>query len=759
MGVTDAAGSADQALTWEVGAQPFRLTIRERGDVLVRQRVGPAGAGTRFSYRRQDDGTMGTLTSLIATTRTPGGARYTVATTEPARMATVTVTRTGRGLRIDLDLGSAGAAVRTVYDAFDATPSEHFLGAGEQRDHVDLQGAIVPLKVWDPCGTGKSAPFYLSSKGYGINVATTAVGRIAFGRVNDANGCQLGTSPCEIASGIGVVQMCFKTNRLSYEIYPGSPSAIVRAYLSSIGRPPLPDPKAFALAKWRDRLSSASELDEDVDRFAAAGIPLGWVIIDNPWETGLCAGSLEFDPTLFPDPTGTIEHLHARGVSVMMWVSPTIRPPCGLGIYPPNRILGTETFRAIDLTDPVVLATFEERLRGLLAAGVDGFKADRGDEVDLEQTQLAGGSGADLHNRYPVLFAEAVAQASAQAVGRSVPTMFRGGFSGSQHLDTGAWSGDLRGSWNGLENAIRSAQTAGVVGYSTWGSDVGGYLSQSLTADVFERWSQLGAVSPIFEVGGDGPNATPWVLGNEAMSGLKKASLLHYELFPYHYQLARLASSTGVSILRPLALQYPADERSWQADHELLVGPDLLAAPVTVPGTTADVYLPPGRWVDLGSGARRVGPVELHRPTPLDELPLYLRVGAAIPFNLRSPDVWSNPWQLNDQFRAGRGGWLVAPGSDGKAAGTSADYGTIRATGTAAAIRLRLTRARRETPVVVLGRRPTTVVIDGRLVRCSASAVELRGRRQGWLVHAGPFPGVVLKLAPRSGRSSVLINY
>ena len=47
------------------------------------------------------------------------------------------------------------------------------------------------------------------------------------------------------------------------------------------------------------------------------------------------------------------------------------------------------------------------------------------------------------------------------------------------------------------------------------------------------RWAQLGAVSPVMEVGGRGPNATPWALGPSAMRGAPRGGVLHYELFPY----------------------------------------------------------------------------------------------------------------------------------------------------------------------------------------------------------------------------------
>lgn len=243
------------------------------------------------------------------------------------------------------------------------------------------------------------------------------------------------------------------------------------------------------------------------------------------------------------------------------------------------------------------------------------------------------------------------------------------------------------------------------------------------------------------------------------MGGLRKAAVLHYELFPELYQLARRASATGVPVLRPPALQYPDDERAWGAGNELLVGPNLLAAPVTTSGTQAHVYLPAGDWVDLGTGAKLRGPRSLTRPTPIDELPLYLRSGTAIPYNLRTPDVWQAPWGLNDLFREGRGGWVVAPGPTG-ATGDSADYGSVRASATVKGLRVLLTRAPRETEVVVLGdRQPQKVTIGGRPFARASSAAALRGIEQGWVMRRGRLGGVLLKLAPAAGRAVVTLTY
>ncbi len=655
--------TASPALTWKVDPSPFRITVYRNGAVLVREHLGAPGPGSRLSYRIHESDVPQTLGKLVSQKPTTGGTIYTVATSEPDRQASVTITHTNTGVRVALVLGEATTTVRTIFESFENVSAEHFLGTGERRDYVDLRNRIVPIKVWHDCGTAKPAPFFLSSQGYGVRFATTAVGRLAFGPVAVGSHCQFGTNPCRIASFQPVVQACFKTTSLAYEIYWGSPEQIVRSYSARTGKPPMPEPQQFALMKWRDHIVSERELTDDVDRFAKARIPLGWVIVDNPWEVGQCAGSMTFDPKLFPAPQRTIAGLHARGVRVMMWVSPSVKAGCGRGLYPGTRLLGPDLYQSIDLTDQSVAATFVQRLSALLASGVDGFKVDRGDEVDLELQSLANASGSEAHNAYPVLLARAIDSASRAVRGKPIPTLFRAGFTGSQHLMTGTWSGDLTGDWNGLEHAVRSAQTAGLVGFSTWGSDVGGYIG-SPSAEVFVRWSQLGAVSPVFEVGGSGLNQRPWRLGAVAMGGLRAAAILHYELFPYHYALARRAAATGVPILRPLAFAHPTDEGSWSrgAGRELLIGKDLLAAPVTHAGTRAAVYLPPGRWVDLGNGDTREGPLTFARTTPLDELPLFLREGAAIPFNLRDPDVWSAKWGLNDQFRPGRGGWLVAAG-------------------------------------------------------------------------------------------------
>jgi alpha-D-xyloside xylohydrolase len=243
--------------------------------------------------------------------------------------------------------------------------------------------------------------------------------------------------------------------------------------------------------------------------------------------------------------------------------------------------------------------------------------------------------------------------------------------------------------------------------------------------------------------------------------------LLHYALFPYLHGLAEHAARTGEPITRPLAFDHPGDEEAWAADQEMLIGPDLLAAPVTADRaeadgaaerpTPVDVYLPEGSWIDLYSGEVVEGGRHVVREATLDEFPLYLRVGGAIGFNLRADGVWDEPWGLNDLDRTDRSGWLLAPG-EGVARAANAYGGELEAVRRGDRLVIELDDAPEETQVLLAGVEAVRDVrVDGRSVPGGPGA-DLRNERAGWTTRSGPFGGVLLKLAPRGGDSVVTLT-
>jgi alpha-D-xyloside xylohydrolase len=745
-GSTPAAGkSGINDIAWTVQSSPFALDAVKGGKSLVADATGPAGPGSRLSYSLAD-GSYHTLKSVVGSHAVAHGTQYLISTDEPGRMSTVTVTTIAGGLHVSWRLLPA-TGVATVYSAMRSpAPREHFVGGGIDHAGVDLDGHLVQVKVAYSCARSVVTPFFASSAGYGMYFDTDSVGQMEFDGDHDGMSCDDSNSGhplCKAVSAPDRVQVCFKASSLDYDVFAGTPTKVVAAYRVAAGRIPVPSPAEFGAIKWRDRVSGSAEILDDVAQFRRLRIPLGSVLLDNPWEKDGCWGALQFDPTRFAQPAALIRRIHRSGVKFLVWVSPwvTASTACravsdfGVGSTFPT----PQGWNAIDFTSAAARATFEQKIARLVRLGVDGFKGDRGDETDLESIPFANGDGTEIHNLYPELFARSVLAGARKAGERSPVTMFRAGWTSTATVGAGIWAGDQTPDFGGMQDAIHSLLSLGASGFAVTGSDIGGYGAGTgrnvLTREVFERWTQLGAISPILELGGADRAATFWKFGPQATAVARNSIRLHYDLFPYLYSLARDAARHGSPILQPLGLVYPDDERAWKSNLELLVGRNLLAAPVTSPTRTPSVYLPAGRWHDLFTGRELDGGRVVRRATPLDQFPLYLRVGTTIPFNLRSAQLWHRAWPLNALQLPGRAGWL-AGGSTIDLRGAPPESEVLFPS---------------DTP-------PHSVTVDGRKLQRFASASAMQAVAAGWTWNTAPFPGVLVKVRPRAGRAHISVS-
>jgi len=801
---------------WQVSAAPFTVAFTgPHGPVTTEVGGGDAGPGQRLSYQvgGPDLGTEPSyhqLTTLISSTRIPSGRAYTVATDEPGRTARVVLTRTNQGVRLRWTLSPA-TDVTAMFETLSASDTEHYL-SGSSAAYVDLRGRI---RGWSPGKEGREAreycqnqeqtasPFYLSSGGYGFYAETDHVGRFAFpgaAPTTDGPTCSntpqpaSGTKdpqPCPVSSTAYAdrVQICVKSDELTYDVFTGSPAAVTTDYYRTVGMPSLPPPSQFALMKWRDVNADQQQVLDDVAEFKRLRIPLGTIWIDNPWEQqpagdtdrkngSACTSSFRFDTTFFPHPQAMIDRIHAEGVKFGLWVSPSVSSPSGYSCAGINDVWSKNGWlipgtNYIDFTIPAARAYYIHQLTKLFSMGVDMTKEDRGEEYRLESAQLAGGSGASWYLRYPSLYQSAVSTALRAVDGNDFETLVRAGAPGTAQNTHGMWGSDTYQTFDGLRGQVRYGISESLTGHFAWGSDIGGIdpqppanASDSPSATLFTRWAQFGAVSPVFAVGGAGMNATPWLYDSDTVRRFRDAVVLHYELYPYLYGLAEHAARTGVPIMRALGYEFPNDAQAWAQDQEFMVGPDLLAAPVTSDRaeadgdagapTPVDVYLPAGRWVDLYSGKVITGGRTITRETTLDESPLYLRAGTAIGFNARTARIWRDGgWGTDDLAKAGLSGWMYAPGA-GTTRAVSSAKGTLSATVDHGQARLTLTGSTRRVQVLLLSQHaPTRVSVNGHVL---GQADDLTGATQGWTYRPGPFGGVMIKLAPDHGSAHVDVD-
>jgi hypothetical protein len=180
-----------------------------------------------------------------------------------------------------------------------------------------------------------------------------------------------------------------------------------------------------------------------------------------------------------------------------------------------------------------------------------------------------------------------------------------------------------------------------------WSPDVGGTLEGTGDSELFVRWVQFASVSPIFRIRAPGkPEATiyeerrPWMYDDEVLRIVQQSLQFRISLVPYLYSAAFLSREQSVPLVRPMYFAYPSERHAFHCPHQFLLGSDLMVAPFLLQAdpftrlSRQTVWFPPGLWFDVFDGTQYRGNQWQAFYGALDEMPLFARAGAIIPFML-----------------------------------------------------------------------------------------------------------------------------
>ena len=511
----------------------------------------------------------------------------------------------------------------------------------QQVGSLDRRGEKV--EMWVQPTYSLYSPFYISSRGYGMFVDGSFPGEYDIG-VSEPDQLKISweTDP--------------KKGFTCYFIFGKDFDQILERYHKIIGKPFLPPKWVFLPWRWRDEhaiglpgtldgIRVNAQVAEDINMFDKLGIPAGVYMIDRPWAQGERGyGNYTFDEVRFPNAKKMIDALHKRGLRVVVWGAPWAIGKGADEFGPEARQKGylvPGSFENLDYTNPEVVAWHEEKIKTFLKEyGVDGWKLDRAEEdIPDKVTDIwrDGRTGREMRNEYPRLYIKTYYEATKSVRGEDFVLVPRAGYAGSQQWSIN-WGGDIPGTESGLRAAIIAVQRAAFMGYPFWGSDTGGYV-EFRDREVFARWIEFSAFTPLMEIGGVGRHA-PWSMprapkyDEEMIAVYKKYSKLRMAMVDYVYAQAQKASATGAPVVRPLAFDFPNDDKVKNMWDEFKFGPDLLVAPVWESGKRSrEVYLPAGEWVDFWDRSKTYsGPKTFEYSAPLDVVPLFIRKGAEAGF-------------------------------------------------------------------------------------------------------------------------------
>lgn len=565
------------------------------------------------------------------------------------------------GFTVD-DTGSVINAFETMYLYSD----ECFYGFGEKFNTFNKRGQTVTVWQRDAQSTNsdisyKGMPYFMSSSGYSVLMNT-------YTRTHFNMGASSGVS----------YTMETEDPYLDYYMFCNrDPKGLIRDYTALSGRSAMIPRWAFGF--WMSRMSymCRKELEEVVEKMADFGMSVDVIHID-AWQPNFedsfvpsgVEELLSFDETRFPDPQGMIDSLREKGIRLSLWMFPYVQAidPAGKisnqfrmmkergwlvkdsdgnpRVFSPGEgDVDAWKVAALDFTNPGLVEYMKGRIRRLMHMGVGVMKTDFSEELPEDSVFFDGTTGLESHNKYPLLYAKTIYEASREAkeeMGEKALLWGRSGYAGSQNYPAN-WAGDSSASQNNLHSILNGGLNLGLSGVSFWGFDIGGFYNCDYSGkrvipeeEEYIRSVQMGLMSPLSRSHGQSTPREPWVFSETAQKAFLKINKLRYRMLPYLYSTGWETTREGIPMMRAMLLEFPNDPTTQNISHQYMLGAGVLVAPV-FDQPKQKIYLPGGSWVDLNADTRIAGNAWITCSKQIDVIPLFLRQNTMIPMLQTAP--------------------------------------------------------------------------------------------------------------------------
>jgi alpha-D-xyloside xylohydrolase len=479
---------------------------------------------------------------------------------------------------------------RSMAPVFSLEPDEKIFGCGESFTNFNKRGQKMILWTDDANGVQnetqyKPIPFYMSSRGYGVFMHTSAPIAIDFGKYySSANKIMLGDDEADLF------------------IFIGEPKDILDEYTDLTGKAAMPPLWSFGL--WMSRITYFSEKEgrEVAKNLRKYKIPSDVIHFDTGWFDVDWRNNYEFASKRFEDPTKMMADMKKDGFNVCLWQLPYFTPKNTLFNEIVEQNLAVKDAKGnlpyedavLDFTNPETVKWYQAKLKHLFDQGVAVFKVDFGEAAPANGLYSNGRTGFYEHNLYPLRYNKAVAEITQKEKGYTL-IWARSTWAGSQRYPL-HWGGDAETNNGAIAATLRGGLSLGLSGFSFWSHDLGGFATKS-PEPLYRRWTPFGMLTSHVRSHGEPPRE-PWLYSSDFLEGYRKADNMRYELMPYIYAQAKDCSDRGLPMMRALFVEFPNDPGAWLVDNQYMFGADMLVAPLLEEVTERDVYLPPGQWID-----------------------------------------------------------------------------------------------------------------------------------------------------------------
>ena len=268
-------------------------------------------------------------------------------------------------------------------------------------------------------------------------------------------------------------------------------------------------------------------------------------------------------------------------------------------------------------------------------------------------THADGTMDYDIHNVWGTGILQATYNALAAVMPGKRPFIIgRSTFAGSG-VHAGHWLGDNYSQWRYMYFAIPQALSFSLFGIPMTGPDTCGFNGNT-DEELCNRWMQLSAFFTFYRnhntLSANSQEAYRW---ESVIAASKSAMSIRYQLLPFIYTLFQQAHTTGSTVMRALAWNFPNDPTLASADRQFMLGSAILVTPVLEPQATSvmGVFPGPGPWYDwyTHSAVNATPGVNTTIAAPLGHIPVYIAGGSILPLQqpaLTTRDARTTPWSV-----------------------------------------------------------------------------------------------------------------
>ncbi|MCA9629288.1 MAG: hypothetical protein KC766_16555, partial [Myxococcales bacterium] len=461
------------------------------------------------------------------------------------------------------------------------TPESSFYGFGGQYNAIDQRGEVFDLFVREqgigrdpqkpygflnggPHTTYFPMPYFVDARGFGVYWRTDRRSLLDLCR------SEPDVAWIEVESGEPLDLLL---------LHGPTMPRVVEALSEEVGRPKAPPAWAYDL--WVGAQGGRDAVLAEVAAIESAGIPAGafwvqdWTGIRQNLDGGFGVNyRWTADEELYPDLPGMISGLHDQGYRFLSYANPFVPKNLnhfaemdaqGLLIhkqdgttYTPIAPNGTASMP--DLTNEAAREYVKRYLRQMVRDGHDGWMADFGEWLPLDAVLADGSDPVKAHNRYPVewhrLWREVMDEERPDG---DFAVFGRSGYAGVQQVSQIHWIGDQECDFkptDGLPTVVPAMLNLGLSGVPYVTHDIAGFSGGPSTKELFMRWTELGAFTPIMRTheGAKKLENWSWEKDAETTAHFRRFVLIHQALRPEFERLASESEATSLPSIRALVM-------------------------------------------------------------------------------------------------------------------------------------------------------------------------------------------------------------